>query len=226
MDQPTHTDTSSPDGGRERPVERFKPTTGAFAGYAGLAMAALALGYCLLSLHTVVGLRIGLGALFAAVVVWASQLRPRAVAYDDRVLLRGPLRDVEVPYLAVEEVTVTQMLNVWAGGRRYVCVGIGRPIMSDVRQRARKERQSNQLGRGRLREFSEMAEAAQPDQTAMSYQTFVVTRLEELVDRARRDARRDGRTGEVPPVVSRPALPEIVAMTLTGLAFAVSLVVS
>jgi hypothetical protein len=206
---------------RGRPVEHFKPTTGMILGWAGLALAAFAIGYCALEVHTLVGLRVALGAGAAGVVIWMTQLRPRATAYEDSLVLRGSMRDVEVPYVAIEEVSVTQMLNVHAEGRRYVCVGIGKSIVTDVRQRAKKERQSNALGGGgRLRQFSEKAEMAAPDQTAMSYQTFVVTRIEELVDQAKRRAR-DRRDDEVPPVRSRVILPEVVALTVTTVAFVV-----
>src|SRR6476659_8895445 len=73
----------------ERVLERFKPTTGLFVGVAGLLVAALALGYVVLNVHTVVGLRIGLAALFGAVVVWVSQLRPRVTAHTRDLHLKA-----------------------------------------------------------------------------------------------------------------------------------------
>ena len=56
----------------------------------------------------------------------------------------------------------------------------------------------------------------------MSYQTFVLTRLEELVDQAKREHRRD------PDATHEPARhvlawPEVAALVVTGLAFGVSL---
>jgi hypothetical protein len=210
---------------RGRPVEHFKPTTGAILGWAGIALAVFAIGYCALEVRNIVGLRVALGAAAAGVVVWMTQLRPRATAYDESLVLRGSVRDVEVPYVAIEEVSVTQMLNVHVEGRRYVCVGIGKPIVTDVRQRAKKERQSNALGGGgRLRQFSEKADMAAPDQTAMSYQTFVVTRIEELVDQAKRRAR-DRRDDSIPPVRSRVTVPEVAALVVTLVAFVVACLV-
>src|SRR4051794_26269166 len=91
-----------------RPLERFKPTNGLFIGWAGLATAAFALGYTVMFVHTTVGLRIALGALFAAVVIWVSQLRPRATAYPGVLQLRGALRDALLPYLLIEEVAMGQ----------------------------------------------------------------------------------------------------------------------
>lgn len=207
-------------------MERFKPTSGVFLGYAGLAMALFAVGYCLFSVHTVVGLRVGLGAAFGAVLIWVSQLRPRVTAYADALLLKGSLQDIRIPYLAIEEVSVTQMLNVFAEGRRYVCVGIGKGIAAETRERAKRQRERDKLQArgtrsGRARELSEKADAAAPDQTAMSYHTFVVTRIEELVDRAKRDQR----GAEVPPVTRSVALPEVVGLAVTAVAFLVSLLV-
>jgi hypothetical protein len=169
------------DGSGERVLERFKPTTGLIPGYAGLAIALFTIAYVVLNVHTVTGLRIALAAVFAGVVVWVSQLRPRATAYTSFLELRGALRDAHVPYVLIDDVRMGQTLNVYADDRRFVCIGIGKSLGSDLKQRAKKERQGSMLGRGRYREFADRAERAAPDQTAMSYHTFVVTRIEEIV---------------------------------------------
>ena len=130
-----------------------------------------------------------------------------------------------MPYVLIDEVTMAQTLNVWVGERRFVCIGIGKSLGSDIRQRAKKERQGSLLGASRSREFSEKAEVAAPDQTAMSYHTFVVTRIEELVDQAKRELRRRGGSTEGLEVTRPYAVPEIVALAVTGLAFVVSLFV-
>jgi hypothetical protein len=207
-----------------RPLERFKPTSGLFSGYAGMALAVFAFAYCVLFVHSMVGFRVALGAVFAGVVVWVTQLRPRVTAYPDELLLRGSLKDVRIPYLAIEEVTITQMMNVFAAGKRYVCIGIGKGIVSDVRQRAKQERAASRDKGGRWREFSEKAERASLDERAMSYHTFVTTRIEELVDEARRNAKRRG-DETVPPVRTTWARPELAALVVTALAFVVSLFV-
>ena len=54
---------------QDRPVERFKPTSGHVLGYLGLAVAAFTVVYSAVAVHSVVGLRIATGALFFAVVV-------------------------------------------------------------------------------------------------------------------------------------------------------------
>ena len=207
-----------------RPLERFKPTSGLFTGYAGMALAACAFGYCALFVHSVVGLRVALAAVLGGVVIWVTQLRPRVTAYPDELLLRGSVKDARIPYLAIEEVTITQMMNVFAAGKRYVCVGIGKGIVSDVRQRAKQERAAAKNTAGRWREFSEKAERASLDERALSYHTFVTTRIEELVDEARRNAKRRG-DETVPPVRAFWARPELAALAVSSLAFVASLFV-
>jgi hypothetical protein len=210
---------SQPPSENLRPVERFKPTNGLFAGYAGLVAAAVTIGYVALYVHTVTGLRLALGALFFAVVVWVTQLRPRATAYPRHVVLRNSVRDAHVPYVAVDEVSMSQTLNVWSGGQRYVCIGIGQSLREEIKARRRREQAS---GGGRLTQFALRAERASTDERAMSYQTFVLTRLEELVDQAKREHRRDPDATHEPP---RHVLawPEMTALAVTGLAFVASL---
>jgi len=211
--------------GDERVLERFKPTTGIFVGWVGMLVAAATLGYVVVAVHSVVGLRIGLGAVFAAAVIWVTQLRPRVTAYSHALLLKGSVRDALLPYVLIDEVTMAQTLNVWVGERRFICIGIGKSLGSDVRQRAKLERQGSLLGKSRTREFSDKAEMAAPDQTAMSYHTFVVTRIEELVDQAKRELRLREGTAEGAEVRQPYAVPEVVTLVVTGLAFLASLFV-
>ena len=217
--------TPADEPGAERVLERFKPTTGMFVGWAGVALAVFAVGYVALTVHTLVGLRIALAAAFAGVLVWVSQLRPRVTAYTGRLKLQGSVRDTLLPYVLIDEVTMGQTLNIWVGERRYVCIGIGRSLVSDMRQRGKAARQGSLAGKSRSREFSDKAEMAAPDQTAMSYHTFVVTRIEELVDQAKRDLARRGGSTDGQHVRQPYAVPEIAALAVTGLAFVVSLMV-
>ena len=214
---------SADEPGAERVLERFKPTTGMFVGWAGIALAVFTVGYAVLNVHTLVGLRVALAAGFVAVLVWVSQLRPRVTAYTGRLKLQGSVRDTLVPYVLIDEVTMGQTFNVWVGERRFVCIGIGRSLVSDLRQRGKAARQGSLAGKSRSREFSDKAELAAPDQTAMSYHTFVVTRVEELVDQAKRDLARHGGSTEGCQVRQPYAVPEIVALVVTALAFGVSL---
>ena len=219
--------TSSSGSGRPAPLERFRATNGQFVGWAGLAAAAFAVGYVAVSVHTVVGLRVALGAVVAAIVIWVTQLRPRVLAYSDELRVLGTVRDAVLPYVLVEEVSIGQTLNVWAEGRRHVCVGIGTSMVKDARQRAKARRQASgtTFGIGRMRELSEKAELAQPDQTAMSYQTFVVTRIEELVEQDKKEAARTGRDTSGAAVRRPWAWLEIAALVVSVAAFMVACLV-
>jgi hypothetical protein len=206
--------TSQPHPRQHQPVERFKPTGGQFVGYVGLAAAAVAVGYVALNVHTVTGLQVALGAVFLGVVVWVTQLRPRATAYPRHVVLKNSVRDAHVPLALVDEVSIGQTLNLWVGDRRYMCIGIGQSFREDLRARRRKE---NVSGGSRLTQLTLMAERASTDERAMSYQTFVVTRLEELVEQAKKEP---GDHPHAPRYVV--AWPEVAVLVVTGLAFLVS----
>lgn len=202
---------------RPGPVERFKPTSGMFSGWAGLVCAAVAVVYCAVGVHSVVGLRVGLGAAFAGIVVWVTQLRPRAVAYPDELLLKNSLRDTSIPLAAIDEVSVRQTLRVTVEDQQHVCIGIGQSAREELRRRRRNTQ--SLLGQSRWHEFAERADRAAPDQTAMSYQTFVVTRIEELVEQAKKE-----RPDEPPGPVRRTwAWPELAGLAVTGVGFLLSL---
>lgn len=209
----------------DAPVERFKPSSGFIVGYAGLLLVAVVVVYVVVSVHTVTGLRVALGTTFFGLVIWVTQLRSRATAYADRLLLRNSLRDVAIPLVLIEDVSVRQTLNVWVAERRYVCIGIGRSLRTMFKN-SRSGGGSSVLGTNRWREFAERAERAAPDQTSASYETFVVTRIQELVDQARNSARTSAGTSagtsHAGPVY-RFAWPEIVALVVVGAAFGVSL---
>lgn len=207
---------SQPGTVRPRPVERFKPTGGQMLGYVGLAAAALSIGYVLLNVHTQTGLRVVLGALFFGVVTWVTQVRPRATAYPRHVVLKNSVRDAHVPLALVDEVAMGQTLNLWVGEQRYVCIGIGQSIREDLRARRRKADVTG--GGSRLTQLSLMAERASTDERAMSYQTFVVTRLEELVEQAKKEPGTDAEASARYVV----AWPEVTALVVTGIAFVAS----
>jgi hypothetical protein len=207
-------------GDSERPVERFRPTTGLFEGYAGLALVVVGIGYVALQVPTRTGLQVGLGLAFAGVVVWTTQLRSRVTAYPSTLLLRNSLVDTVVPLHLVDEVSVRRVLAVYVGTRRYVCIGIGRSLRS--LRKTSKRGVADVLGGNRLNDYVSEAARADPDATAASYETFVVTRIEELVRQAKSTARRSD--ADLPAEARRlVAWPEIAALLVTGAAFAASL---
>jgi hypothetical protein len=206
---------------RGEPVERFRPTAGLFVGWTGLVLAGLAIAYVLAFERSPGGLRFALGAAFLAAVVWATQLRPRATAYTEELVIHGSVHDTAIPYVTIGDVSMGQTLTVIADGRRFVCVGIGRSLGSEARQRLRSHGQSGLLGPKSAARYTGAAEAV-PRQPSTSYQDFVLTRIEELVAAARTRAHRTG-DEERPDVRTTYAVPELVALVATGLAFVVSL---
>jgi hypothetical protein len=199
---------------RGRPIAHFKPTNGLVAGWAGLALVALVVAYAALQEHSQLGVRLVLGAALAGVLTWVTQLRPRVTAYPDALLVHGTISDVTIPYVLVDEVTMGQTLNVWARGRRYVCVGIGRSVGYDVRQKFRAQRSGGLLGENRTAGF-----AAESGRSGPTYQSFVLSRILDLVA----EARRAGGPSPEPEVRKQYAVPELVVLAVTGAAFVVSL---
>jgi hypothetical protein len=199
-------------------IQRFRPTTGAAVGWSGLAMLVIVMAYCLLEVHTVVGLRVVLGCLLGAVVLWVTQFRPRVTAYDRGLLLLGSILDTLVPYSAVDDVRLGQTLVVRSGGRRFTCVGIGQSLGADMRRRLRATGHGNTLDLHRNYVFAGEQPSVDQAEPGMTYHEFVMTRINELLvahPRAAEDAR--------PPVRRAYALPEIAALLVTGVAFVVSL---
>lgn len=201
----------------QTPIERFKPTNGMITGYAALALCAFAVVYVAVSAHTATGASVALGFALAGCVSWVALLRPRAVAYSDVLRLKNSLVDVEVPLALIDAVTVRQTLNVWVGDHRYVCVGIGRSRRS-MHKRNRPGGITMLLGMGRVQDFVQKSDRAASHEGSMLYETYVVTRIEDLVEAARKDL---GGAAPSDHVRHLPAWPEIVALAVLAVAFGV-----
>jgi hypothetical protein len=202
----------------KEPVERFKPTSGAFVGWAGLALAAGTLVWVAFNEHSLTGIRLALVAVFGALLIWVTQFRPRVTAYPALMVMHGSLHDSYVPYAAIDEVSMGQTLNVWVGRRRYVCIGIGNSVGYEMRKRIRGHGTETPTGGGRTYGFSGTPSAAGSEHR-MSYPGFVLSRLDDLVAASRRNR---------PPVGQRPevrrelAVWEIGALAVAGVALVVS----
>ena len=210
-----------------RPVERFRPTSGRFVGWSGVAVAVALIGYVGATSPTLTGLRIVLGLAFVAALVWATQLRPRATLYRVSLQLRNSFRDVTIPLARIDEVTVRRTLNVWVDGQRFVCIGIGAPLRRMVTL-PKGRGSSTILGFDRLEAYHASSTPLLPDQSAVDYTTFVETRIQDAVDQVRRDGA-PGTPGHPGATHSAPAhrwaWPEIGVLAVSATAFVVSLVV-
>jgi len=73
-------------------------------------------------------------------IVYVLCLRPGVLAGDDAVRLRNPLRDVRVPWAALENADVTDALRVHAGGKKYRSWALQESSRARARARMRKPR--------------------------------------------------------------------------------------
>ena len=199
------------------PVQKFEPTTGPGVGYVGLAACALVVGIVVTSEQHVTGVRVALGAVLVAVLIWLVLLRPRATAYDDTLVLRGMVSDTTLPLARIDAAVVRQMLVVRVGEDRYTCAGISRSRRSMGAPRGPGVLPVPGLQHADQRRGAPAAGGGVG--ASGDYARFVETRIEDLA----RSARRDGRHG--PAVRRRWARLELAALGVSALAFGLSLLV-
>ncbi len=162
-------------------------------------------------------------ALFGAVVVYLSTVRPRVRVEGRELVLRNMLSTIHLPLAAIEEVAVQQVMAVRAGGKRYVCAGVGRSLRQAMKgsavQKAREQA-------GGLRGEIAKAQVREP---GMNYADFVEIRVQELVneDRMRRGIKRfSPEADELAKQVRREwAWPELAALGATLAFFVIGLLV-
>lgn len=200
---------------RPQPIQTFRPTNGAILGWSGVAVATVVALYVLVTDPSLRSVQLALALALAAMVVWVTMLRPRATAYEDTLVLRNMLRDTHVPLARIDSAVVRQTLNVWVGGERHVCVGIGQTARSMLRQRGR----GTVPGAG-LPQHTETSGALAGSAIGAGgpYHQFVETRIEDLAREARRDQRGLGLE-----VRREWARPELAALGLLGAALVASL---
>jgi hypothetical protein len=172
--------------------------------------------YVAVTEHDLLALRVCLGLAIAALVIWMTMLRPRAVAYDDSLVLHNMASDTRLPMAGIVAVVVRHTLNVWVGDDRYVCVGIGRSSRSMMKRRSPGpmallgvDQSEERMGQGQSAKIGAGAE----------YANFVETRIEGLAHTARRDRL------EAFPARRTWAVPELAALVVLGVLFVVSLLV-
>jgi len=194
-------------------VEKFAPNGGTAIGIlGGLVVVAFLVGWAI-DIDEV-PLWVPAVALFGGVLLYASTLRPRVLVRGRDLVLRNMLSTVHIPLAAVEELAVRQVLAVRAGGKRYVCAGVGRTLRQAMKGSA-VQRAREQMGglRGEL-------EQAAVREAGMNYADFVELRIRELVneDLARRGMKRfSPEAEELGHQVRRDlAWPEIAGLVVTA----------
>jgi hypothetical protein len=202
-------------------VERFAPNGGTLIAVLG---GLLSVGFVLGWLFDMDGVPLWVPAvaLLGGVVTYTSTVRPRVSVERQELVLRNMLSTVRLPLAAIEEVAVQQVMAVRAGGRRYVCAGVGRSLRQAMKgtsmQRAR-EHMGGLTGH--------LAAVVEP---GMNYADFVEIRVQELVndDRVRRGvARYSPEADALAEQVRRdPAWLEIGALIATAVLFVIAVLVA
>jgi hypothetical protein len=195
---------------QQQPVERFHPTSGRITVVLVLLLAGVVVVLGVADPGSV-GAPVMAGALLAAVLAWASMLRPALWATREHLVMRNMLETVQVPLAAIEQMAVRQVLAVRAGEKRYVSTVVGRPWRKVARS-----------GSG--------APAAGGASVAdLPYADFVEQRLRELMAEARDaagvSALSDEQLALAADVRREPAWLPIGLLTAAVVAFVVTLVV-
>jgi hypothetical protein len=210
----TRTEASDP------AVEKFAPNGGLLtAVVAGLVALAFIAAWAI-DIHRV-ALWVPAVALLGALVVWISTLRPRVRVRNHELVLQNMLTTTYLPLASIEEVAVRQVMAVRAGGKRYVCAGVGRSLRSALKGSA-AERARAQMGGLR-------GELAQVHEPGMHYADFVEIRVKELVneDRMRRGVKKySAEADELAGQARRePAWPVIAALAAAAVLVVVGAIV-
>ena len=121
------------------------PTSGEVTGVIGLLIAAAVVVIGLVDREqgfppVVIGI-----ALLAAMVIWATMLRPRMWATGEHLVMRNAVSTDAIPLAAIEQIVVRQVVSVRAGERRYVSPAVGKSWrQSLLASRGRAERTTAQ----------------------------------------------------------------------------------
>jgi hypothetical protein len=200
-------------------VEKFAPNGGtAVAVIGGIVVLVLVVGWALDMGG--VPLWVPAASLFGGIVLYTSTVRPRVRVQGHELVLRNMLTTVHLPLAAIEEVAIQQVMAVRAGGKRYVCSGVGRTL--------RQAMKGSAVMRARAQMGGLRGELAAVHEPGMNYADFVEIRVQELIneDRMRRGVKKfSPEADELAGQVRREwAWPELVALVVTGVFFVVALV--
>ena len=209
-------------------VQAFRSTNGRVTGVIGLVMCAGVAALFVVTEHPAVAVPGVLGCGFAAVLVWASLLRPRVAATAEDLCLWTLLARVSIPLASIDSVAVRRYLLVRSGGVKYICPAIGRSLRKTVRTEMKWQGSSQLLAPGLQPSALASAATEVKDPKDIDYADFVESEIVRLAhaDRVRRgiEERSEEEYELGAHVVRRRAWLEIGALVVLGVAFLVSLV--
>jgi hypothetical protein len=210
-------------------VQNFRPTNGRVLGVLGLVFAAVMAVLCALSGSAHIAVAGVLACAFSGVLVWSALLRPGVSASGDHLHIRTLLQSVSIPLAAIDTVVVRRYLLVRAGGKKYICPAISRPLRKTIRAELKWKGSPQVLAPGL--QLSDSLGSLETEATThdIAYPDFVESQIATLADTAR------ARLGIAPrseeeyelgsQVVRTKAWPEIGALAVLGAAFVIALLV-
>jgi hypothetical protein len=206
-------------------VEKFAPNGGMVISVIGGLVVLALVGSWAFDMDGI-PLWVPAGALFGGVVLYTSTVRPRVMIRGRDLVLRNMLSTIHLPLAAVEEMAVRQVMAVRAGGKRYVCAGVGRPLRQAMKGSSMQRAREGMGGLGGEIAKSWTDDTATVRQAGMSYADFVESRIQELItkDRVDRGVKRySPEADELAKQIRRePAWPEIAALVATAAFFVIA----
>jgi hypothetical protein len=193
-------------------VERFRATSGRVTGWLTVAVAGVVVAAGLVYRDQGFPPQVVAAAVLAAVLAWASMLRPALWVRDGEVLvMRNMLETVHLRLAAVEELALRQVLAVRVADRRWISPVVGRSWRKTIT--SGREPVAPDAGRA---------------PATVSYPDFVEERLRRLVEDARASAGvRPGSAEQLalPDAVRRePAWPAIALVVAAAIVLLVTLI--
>ncbi|WP_147455900.1 hypothetical protein [Nocardioides mangrovicus] len=156
----------------------FPSSQGTVSGIVGIGLVILLVVVIAVDGWGLDGLRVQLALVAFGVLTWALMLRPKILVRGGRLVLRNPFHELSLPLHLVDDVEVRAVTKVHSGARTYVGIAVGRK----TRQMVRPTTMGAPLGPFGMRR-SEGSPAGDTNADL----------LEEWVNRAAADARRDAK---------------------------------
>jgi hypothetical protein len=212
------------------PVKRYGPTSGAVTGVLGLLICGAVAVLAALEGTGVVRVRLVVGALLAALLIWAYLLRPRVVLDEaaGTVLLRNAFLDHRVALVAIRDVRIRAVTVVTTDDGRFTGIGVGRTLRKKVR-RATPAPLGGLFGgfRGPVSGdvFGTAPAPVSTRPTDLPLADLVADQVLAAADRARTLAPRTPSSVEAPAAGRVPALAELVLLAILAGALVVAFLV-
>lgn len=212
-------------------TQRFRATNGRLVGATGLVMCAFVAVVLIVTDKPGVAVPGVVGCLFMAVLVWMALLRPSVAATASELHLRTLFEFVRIPLASIDTAVVGRYLLVRAGGVKYICPAVSRPLRKTVRTDLKWSGGTLMQPGASLEKLEEVSgvRTEVEDKHDLDYPDFVEQRIMLLADtdRARRgiEARSEEEYELGSHVVRQKAWPELIALAVLGVAFLVTLVV-